>query len=49
MQSIAAVVSFYMIFIYGPLLKMFLPMFDACEKGRRAIRWRSDKPAELCW
>jgi len=36
-------------FYLRPVVEDVLPMFDACEKGRRAIRWRSDKPAELCW
>nr|HRC66460.1 prolyl oligopeptidase family serine peptidase [Bacteroidales bacterium] len=36
-------------FYLRPVVEDVLPMFDACEKGRRAIQWRNDRPAELCW
>ncbi|GMH40490.1 hypothetical protein BSKO_08394 [Bryopsis sp. KO-2023] len=34
---------------YLPLAEDIPVSFDSCRKGPRGIRWRPDKPSELCW
>ena len=34
---------------YLPLALDIPVAFNSCRRGPRALEWRSDKPAELCW
>ncbi len=41
--------KFLLNFYNKPLIEELPTGFDAVEKGKRSITWRSDVPASLCW